>query len=72
MCLALLGEWPWDATPNLPPELVLLPPWAPLNLYDFASWGRATIVALCLVSAKRPVRPLPAGRRLDELFPHGR
>jgi len=72
MWLALLGEWPWDATPNLPPELVLLPPWAPLNLYDFASWGRATIVALCLVSAKRPVRPLPADRRLDELFPHGR
>ncbi|MGI5842586.1 MAG: squalene--hopene cyclase [Candidatus Xenobium sp.] len=70
--LALLGEWPWDATPNLPPELVFLPSWAPLNLYDFASWGRATIVALCLVSVKRPVRPLPADRRLDELFPHGR
>ncbi len=72
MWLALLGEWPWDATPNLPPELVYLPSWAPLNLYDFASWGRATIVALCMVSARRPVRPLPPERRLDELFPDGR
>jgi len=70
--LALLGEWPWEGTPNLPPELVLLPPWAPLNLYRFASWGRATIVGLCLVSSKRPVRPLPPDRRLEELFPQGR
>ncbi len=70
--LALLGEWPWEGTPNLPPELVLLPPWAPLNLYQFASWGRATIVGLCLVSSQRPVRPLPPDRRLDELFPRGR
>ena len=72
MWLALLGEWPWEATPTLPPELVLLPNWAPLNLYEFSSWARATIVALCLVSSKRPTRPLPPERRLDELFPNGR
>lgn len=70
--LALLGEWPWDKCPNLPPEIILLPDWFPLSIYKFASWGRATIVALCLISADRPVRKLPDGKRLDELFPKGR
>ena len=33
--------------------------WVPLNVYDFACWARQTIVALSLVKAHRPVRPLP-------------
>lgn len=72
MWLAMIGEWPWDATPDLPPEIILLPNWFPINLYKFASWGRATIAALCLVSAKRPVKRLPPEKCLDELFPNGR
>jgi len=70
--LALIGEWPWQATPSLPPELIFLPSWSPFNIYQFASWARATIIPLCILSARRPVRPLPEGRRLDELFPQGR
>jgi squalene-hopene/tetraprenyl-beta-curcumene cyclase len=70
--LALIGEWPWDETPTLPPELILLPAWAPFNIYQFASWARGTIVPLCVLSARRPVRRLPPDRRLDELFPDGR
>ena len=70
--LALIGEWPWEYTPVIPPELILLPTWMPFNLYWFASWARATIVPLAIVSARRPVRPLPPERRLDELFPDGR
>jgi squalene-hopene/tetraprenyl-beta-curcumene cyclase len=35
--LALFGLWPWDRVPVLPPEMMLLPPWFPLNAYDFAS-----------------------------------
>jgi squalene-hopene/tetraprenyl-beta-curcumene cyclase len=56
--LALFGLWSWDEVPALPPEIVLLPSWVPLNLYDFACWARQTIVALSLVKAHRPVRPL--------------
>src|SRR5699024_6467563 len=56
--LALFGEWPWERVPVLPPELVLLPSWFPLNIYDWASWARQTVVPLTLVSAHRPVRPL--------------
>lgn len=70
--LALLGEWPWQGTPTLPPEIIYLPPWCPFNIYQFSSWARATIVALTILSARRPVRPLPPERRLDELFPRGR
>jgi squalene-hopene/tetraprenyl-beta-curcumene cyclase len=67
--LALFGAWPWDHVPALPPEMMLLPPWAPLNPYDFACWARQTIVALGIVLAYRPRRPLPFA--IDELHgPH--
>ncbi|HLI56835.1 MAG TPA: squalene--hopene cyclase, partial [Actinomycetota bacterium] len=51
--------------PALPPEIILLPPWVPLNLYDWACWARQTIVPLTVVGALRPARPLPFG--IDEL-----
>jgi len=57
--LALFGLWSWDRVPALPPEVILLPRWVPLNVYDFACWARQTIVALSLVKAHRPARRLP-------------
>jgi squalene-hopene/tetraprenyl-beta-curcumene cyclase len=57
--LALFGLWSWERVPALPPETVLLPSWAPLNIYDFACWARQTIVALSLVKTHRPVHALP-------------
>ncbi|MGI5228193.1 squalene--hopene cyclase [Actinoallomurus sp. CA-142502] len=57
--LAMFGQWSWDDLPVLPPELMFLPPWFPLNVYDWACWARQTIVPLTVVSAHRPVRPLP-------------
>jgi squalene-hopene/tetraprenyl-beta-curcumene cyclase len=56
--LALSGLWPWRDVPVLPPEMMFLPAWFPLNIYDFAAWARQTIVPLTIVSAHRPVRPL--------------
>jgi squalene-hopene/tetraprenyl-beta-curcumene cyclase len=69
--LALLGEWPWSATPNMPPEVIANPRWW-FNIYNFASWARATLLPLAVLSARRVARPLPPDRRLDELFPNGR
>ncbi len=63
--LALFGEWPWDKLPVMPPELIYLPRWFPLNVYDWACWARQTIVPLTVVSSIRPVRSLPFS--LDEL-----
>ncbi|MDP9849757.1 squalene--hopene cyclase [Streptosporangium lutulentum] len=57
--LAMFGQWRWEDLPVLPPEMVFLPPWFPLNVYDWACWARQTIVPLTVVSAHRPVRPLP-------------
>ncbi|RST18303.1 squalene--hopene cyclase [Streptomyces sp. WAC05374] len=63
--LALFGWWRWEDLPQMPPELIFLPKWFPLNIYDFGCWARQTIVPLTVVSAKRPVRPAPFP--LDEL-----
>jgi squalene-hopene/tetraprenyl-beta-curcumene cyclase len=63
--LALFGLWPWERVPALAPEIVLLPAWLPLNIYDFACWARQTIVALSLVIASAPQRRL--GFDLSEL-----
>lgn len=68
--LALFGWWKWDDLPELPPELIFLPKWLPLNIYDFGCWARQTIVPLTVVSAKRPVRPAPFA--LDELHTDAR
>ncbi|MGH3768032.1 MAG: squalene--hopene cyclase [Pseudonocardiaceae bacterium] len=59
--LALFGLWSWDDLPSLPPELIFLPRWFPLNVYDWACWARQTIVPLTIVCTLRPVRPLPFG-----------
>src|SRR5438552_6922937 len=65
--LALFGQWSWDDLPVMPPELMLLPPRAPLSIYRFSSWARGTIVPLLLLMDDRPVRAIPASARLDEL-----
>ena len=64
--LALFGLWSWDELPELPPELIFLPAWFPLNVYDWGCWARQTVVPLTIVSAHRPVRSIP-GVALDEL-----
>jgi len=56
--LALFGEWSWRELPALPPEVILLPSWFPLNVYDFGCWARQTIVPLTVVAAHRPARSL--------------
>lgn len=63
--LALFGLWSWDELPTMPPELIFLPSWFPLNVYDWACWARQTVVPLTIVSALRPVRPLSFG--IDEI-----
>src|SRR5580658_7010539 len=67
--LALFGQWSWDDLPVMPPEMVYLPAWFPLNVYDWACWARQTIVPLTVVGSLRPVRSLPFG--LDELYSSG-
>ena len=65
--LALFGQVSWEKVPTLPPELILLPSWAPFSIYEFASWSRATIVALTALSALRPVCPVPETASLEDV-----
>jgi squalene-hopene/tetraprenyl-beta-curcumene cyclase len=60
--LALFGLFPWEAVPAVPPEVLLLPASAPVNVYRLASWARSTMVPLFIVFHHRPVFALPNGR----------
>jgi len=59
MWMAMVGQWSWDDLPVIPPELIYLLAWFPLNIYDWACWARQIIVALAIAGTFRPSRPLP-------------
>ena len=52
--LAYFGQFPWWGLPAMPVELVLLPPWFPINIYAMSSWARETVVPLTVLMAKQP------------------
>ena len=65
--LALFGLIGWDNAPSMPAEMILLPPWAPMNVYHFSSWARASIVPLLVVMNTKPVVKI-TGLTLEELY----
>jgi squalene-hopene/tetraprenyl-beta-curcumene cyclase len=65
--LAIFGQYPWSGCPAVPPEMLLLPSWAPFSLYHISSWSRAIVVPLSIVWAHRPVSQVPDRARIDEL-----
>ncbi|MCL5023636.1 MAG: squalene--hopene cyclase [Nitrospirae bacterium] len=66
--LALFGEFDWKAIPSIPVEINLLPYWFPINIYNFSSWARSTIVPLSLILDFKPARPVHEGAGLRELY----
>ena len=66
--LALLGQISYDYCPAVPPELVLLPRWSPVNLYRMSAWSRTIVVPLAIMWAHRPSRTLPPELGIEELF----
>jgi squalene-hopene/tetraprenyl-beta-curcumene cyclase len=64
--LAMSGLWDWATLPVIPPEVIYLPSWFPLNIYDWGCWARQTIVALAVVSSFKPSKALPF--TVDELY----
>jgi squalene-hopene/tetraprenyl-beta-curcumene cyclase len=66
--LALLGQISYDRCPAVPPELILLPGWSPINIYRMSAWSRTIVVPLAIMWAHRPVRKLPAELGISELF----
>ncbi len=66
--LALLGQISYEHCPAVPPEMVLLPKWSPINIYRISAWSRTIFVPLSIVWACRPVRDLGPECDIRELF----
>ncbi len=66
--LACLGQVPWSAIPEIPPEIVWLPRWCYFHLDKVSAWSRTMILPLAIVSARRPTRYLDAALGIEELF----
>jgi squalene-hopene/tetraprenyl-beta-curcumene cyclase len=69
--LALLGQFPWEFLPTVPPEMILFPRWFFFNIYELSSWSRAMLIPLALLNHHRPTRRVPAEQALHELYPAG-
>ena len=66
--LAMVGALDWGHVPSIPPELMLLPNWFPLNLYEMSSWTRGIVIPLAIIYAHKPAWKLPDGITVKELF----
>jgi squalene-hopene/tetraprenyl-beta-curcumene cyclase len=66
--LALLGQISYEQCPAVPPEIVLLPKWFPVNLYALSAWSRTIVVPLSIISALRPVCRIEPRLGVRELF----
>lgn len=70
--LAMVGLYPWDGCPGIPPELILLPKWFSFSIYNMSAWSRAMLVPLSIIRSREPVKPLPSHCQIDELWVGGR
>lgn len=66
--LALFGQYPWKALPTIPPEIIFLPKYFYINIYDFASWTRATLMAFSIILTLKPVFKIPESKTIFELY----
>jgi squalene-hopene/tetraprenyl-beta-curcumene cyclase len=66
--LALVGAIGWDLVPAIPPELILLPNWFPLNVYEMSSWTRAILLPLAMLYGCKAQWCVPEEAHIDELF----
>jgi squalene-hopene/tetraprenyl-beta-curcumene cyclase len=66
--LAMVGAVDWSIVPSIPPELMLLPDWVPINIYEMSSWTRGIVIPLTLIYAHKPDWRLPEGVTATELF----
>ena len=66
--LALVGAVGWDLVPSIPPEMMLLPNWFAMNIYEMSSWTRGIVIPMAILCALRPDWRVPESAHVDELF----
>lgn len=69
--LALLGQFPWEHLPTVPPEMILFPQWMFFNIHELSSWTRAMLIPLAIINHFRPTRAVGPEEALHELYPAG-
>src|SRR6266436_7179601 len=66
--LALVGAVGWNMVPAIPPELMLLPNWFAINIYEMSSWTRGIVIPLTILYARKPCFAVPGGVSVDALY----
>jgi squalene-hopene/tetraprenyl-beta-curcumene cyclase len=66
--LALVGAIGWEMAPAVPPELMLLPRWFPVNIWEMSSWTRGIVIPLAILYGLKPDFQLPSHLHVDELL----
>ncbi len=68
IALALFGEVPWRAVPEMPVEIMLLPRWFPFHLSKVSYWSRTVIAPLLILMDQKPQAANPRKVSIRELF----
>jgi len=66
--LALVGAVAWDMVPAVPPELMLLPNWFAINIYEMSSWTRGIVIPLTILYAHKPRFAIEGEIGVDVLY----
>jgi squalene-hopene/tetraprenyl-beta-curcumene cyclase len=66
--LALVGAVGWEMVPAVPPELMLLPSWFAINIYEMSSWTRGIVIPLTILYAHKPRFAVPGRISVDALY----
>jgi squalene-hopene cyclase len=69
--LGLIGCYDWRGLPSIPPWVMLLPSFSPVNIYEMSSWARGSTVPLLVVFDQKPVFLTQPTITLDELYVEG-
>ncbi|MFB2935054.1 squalene--hopene cyclase [Aerosakkonemataceae cyanobacterium BLCC-F154] len=69
--LALIGCYDWRGLPSIPPWVMFLPEFFPVNIYEMSSWARSSTVPLLIVFDRKPVFITNPAINLDELYTEG-
>ncbi|MBE9225633.1 squalene--hopene cyclase [Phormidium sp. LEGE 05292] len=69
--LALIGCYDWRGIPSIPPWVMFLPEFFPVNIYEMSSWARGSTVPLLIVFDRKPVFITNPAITLDELYAEG-
>ena len=68
IALALFGQVPWRAVPEMPVGLMLLPDWSPFHLNKVSYWTRTVLVPLLILMTRKPIAINPGKVDIQELF----